>query len=132
MSILVDDESREHCFLFCPLIKIIWLKIWSCWRCPSLFNPSLSQIRRGNTGFLTNEWVAKLFHALCLTFMSTIWSWRNKILHATSEAEATSIRHQDIFSSVQRMSLLWASHRAFKSRFSWDKWIQNPGDFLVV
>ncbi|PWA86322.1 RNA-directed DNA polymerase, eukaryota, Reverse transcriptase zinc-binding domain protein [Artemisia annua] len=109
------NESREHCFLSCPIIKIIWLKIWSWWRCPSLFNPSLSEILK-----------------VCMTFTWTIWNWRNKILHASSEAEAISIRHQDIFSTVQRMSLLWASHRASRNRFSWDKWIQNPGDLLVV
>ncbi|PWA75344.1 RNA-directed DNA polymerase, eukaryota, Reverse transcriptase zinc-binding domain protein [Artemisia annua] len=130
----VADESREHCFLSCPIIKIIWLKIWSWWRSPSLFNPSLSQILKGDTGFSSIKWVekAKLFHAVCMTSMWTIWNWRNKILHASSEEETTSIRHQDILSSVQRMSLLWASHRAFKSRFSLDKWIQNPGELLIV
>ncbi|GKA81884.1 RNA-directed DNA polymerase, eukaryota, reverse transcriptase zinc-binding domain protein [Tanacetum coccineum] len=111
----MDDESWEHCFLSCPIIKIIWLKMWSWWRCPSLFNPSLSQILKGNTGFSTNKEMAKLFHAVCMTFMWTIWNWRNKILYATSEAEEIAIRHQDILSSVQRMSLLWASYRASKN-----------------
>ncbi|PWA35694.1 hypothetical protein CTI12_AA607070 [Artemisia annua] len=25
----LEEESRDHCFVSCPRIKIIWLKIWS-------------------------------------------------------------------------------------------------------
>ncbi|GKB67028.1 hypothetical protein Tco_0928440 [Tanacetum coccineum] len=55
-------------------------------------------------------------------------NWRNKILHAPSDPEADAIRHEDIFPSVQRLSLLWAYNRSCKKLFSWENWIKNPGE----
>nr|GEV58944.1 RNA-directed DNA polymerase, eukaryota, reverse transcriptase zinc-binding domain protein [Tanacetum cinerariifolium] len=40
-----------------------------------------------------------------MTFIWHVWNWRNKILHAPSNPEADAIRHEDIFPSVQRLSL---------------------------
>ncbi|GJU10288.1 putative RNA-directed DNA polymerase, eukaryota, reverse transcriptase zinc-binding domain protein [Tanacetum coccineum] len=91
-----DEESQHHCFLSCSKIKIIWRKLWSWWRSPPLYNPSLEEILNGKSGFIENKSVAKLFHAVCMTFIWHVWNWRNKILHAPSDPEADVIRHEDI------------------------------------
>lgn len=114
----IDEESQQHCFLSCPIIKIIWRKLWSWWRSPQFYNPFLLEILKGKPGFIQNKLVAKLFHAVCMTFIWHVWNWRNKILHASSDAEANAIRHEDIFPSVQRLSLLWAYNRSSRKRFS--------------
>ncbi|PWA54094.1 RNA-directed DNA polymerase, eukaryota [Artemisia annua] len=122
-----EEESRDHCFLLCPIIKIIWKKVWSWWKSPSLFCPSLDDILKGNFEFLDNKLVSKLLHVVCLSLLWHIWRWRNKILHAQTESGETPIRHEDIFPSLQRMSFLWTSNRAPINRVVWDNWIQRPG-----
>ncbi|GKB70176.1 RNA-directed DNA polymerase, eukaryota, reverse transcriptase zinc-binding domain protein [Tanacetum coccineum] len=96
----IDEESQHHCFLSSSKIKIIWRKLWSWWRSPPLYNPSLEEILNGKSGFIENKSVAKLFHAVCMTFIWHVWNWRNKILHAPSDPEADAIRHEDIFPSA--------------------------------
>ncbi|GJV63669.1 putative RNA-directed DNA polymerase [Tanacetum coccineum] len=59
----VDEESQHHCFLSCSKIKIIWRKLWSWWKSPSLYNPSLVDILKGKSGFIEKKLVEKLFHA---------------------------------------------------------------------
>ncbi|PWA63191.1 RNA-directed DNA polymerase, eukaryota, Reverse transcriptase zinc-binding domain protein [Artemisia annua] len=124
----LDEESQLHCFLSCSIIKIIWRKLWSWWRSPLLYNPSLVDILKEKSGFIENKSVENLFHAVCMTFMWHVWKWRNKILHASSDAEAIAIRHED-FPSAQRLSLLWAYNRSSKKVIvSWKNWILNPGE----
>lgn len=41
-------------------------------------------------------------------------NWRNKILHPTTGNGVSSIHHKDIFPSVQRISLGWASNHVSK------------------
>ncbi|GJY78320.1 RNA-directed DNA polymerase, eukaryota, reverse transcriptase zinc-binding domain protein [Tanacetum coccineum] len=126
------EESRDHCFRSCPIIKLLWFKIWDWWRTPPLFNPSLDDILIGNFNSFLKKRAAKLFHAVCFALIWHIWSWRNKILHACSVSAAAAALHEDIFPSVQRMSLLWVSNRAFKSSFSWDYWIHKPNEVGVT
>ncbi|GJY38384.1 hypothetical protein Tco_0424748 [Tanacetum coccineum] len=47
----------------------------------------------------------------------------NKIIHATSPEEANSARHEDIFSAVKRLYLLWIFNRAPIRSRSWDLWV---------
>ena len=94
---------------------------------PPSFSPSLDDILNENFEFLDNKMVSKLFHAVCLSFLWHIWRWRNRILHAQTESEETSIRHEDIFPSLLRMSFLWTSNRASSNRFMWDNWIHSHG-----
>ncbi|PWA67093.1 RNA-directed DNA polymerase, eukaryota, Reverse transcriptase zinc-binding domain protein [Artemisia annua] len=126
--VFCDDnaETRDHCFYSCPKIKIIWLKIWSWWKAPPTFHPSLDDILTGVSNFSLNKRKSKVFHAVCMTFIWYVWAWRNKIIHATSTEEAISARHDDIFPAVQRQSLLWISNRAPRKLSSWNSWIQHP------
>nr|GEU95926.1 RNA-directed DNA polymerase, eukaryota, reverse transcriptase zinc-binding domain protein [Tanacetum cinerariifolium] len=101
-------------------------------RTPPLFNPSLDDILIGNFNSLSEKQAAKLFHAVCFALIWHIRGWRNKILHACSDSAAAAALHEDIFPSVQRMSLLWVSNRAFKSSFLWDHWIHKPNEVGVT
>ncbi|GJV46771.1 RNA-directed DNA polymerase, eukaryota, reverse transcriptase zinc-binding domain protein [Tanacetum coccineum] len=92
-----DVESKEHCFLSCPKIKIIWLKIWSWWKVSPLFNPSLDDILHGISCLHSNKRKAKLFHAICLGCIWSVWAWRNRILHASSDEEKAYALREDIF-----------------------------------
>ncbi|GKC01005.1 RNA-directed DNA polymerase, eukaryota, reverse transcriptase zinc-binding domain protein, partial [Tanacetum coccineum] len=124
-----DVESKEHCFLSCPKIKLIWLKIWSWWKVPPLFNHSLDDILHG-ISLHSNNWKAKLFHAICLGCIWSVWAWRNRILHASSDEEKSCALREDIFPAVQGMLLLRTSNRAPKIRFSWANWILCPNELL--
>ncbi|PWA75984.1 reverse transcriptase domain, Reverse transcriptase zinc-binding domain protein [Artemisia annua] len=105
------EESRDHYFRFCPIIKLVWSKIWDWWRTPPLFNPYLDDILTRNFNFCLKKRVLKLFHAVCFALIWHIWGWRNRILHACSDSDVVSVLHEDIFLSVQRMSLLWVTNR---------------------
>ncbi|GJS88192.1 RNA-directed DNA polymerase, eukaryota, reverse transcriptase zinc-binding domain protein [Tanacetum coccineum] len=126
--VFCDDnvETRDHCFYTCPKIKIIWLKIWSWWKAPPTFHPSLDDILTGGSYFSIDKRKSKIFHAVCMTFIWYIWAWRNKIIHATTIEEANSARYEDVFLAVQRQSLLWISNRAPSRLSSWISWIHHP------
>ncbi|GKE53853.1 hypothetical protein Tco_1489009, partial [Tanacetum coccineum] len=127
----VHLESTNHCFFSCPKIKILWLKIWDWWKAPGSFNPSLEDILKGIAGFSEYKRVSKSFHAVSMTVIWHVWTWRNKIIHAASIEEANSARHEDNFSTVQRLSLLWIFNRAPFRSHSWDSWVRQPYDLGV-
>ncbi|GJS38460.1 RNA-directed DNA polymerase, eukaryota [Tanacetum coccineum] len=87
-------------------------------------------ILHGIPSLYANKWKAKLFHAICLGFIWSVWAWRNRILHASSDEEKSCALHEDIFPAVQRILLLWTSNRAPKNRFSWANWILRPNELL--
>ncbi|PWA78063.1 RNA-directed DNA polymerase, eukaryota, Reverse transcriptase zinc-binding domain protein [Artemisia annua] len=122
------DENRDHCLLSCPRVKSLWVKIWSWWGSPALFNPSLPDILMGSFEFLKDKWVSRAFHGVCLTTLWHIWNWRNKISHATLVDERIAFCDEDIFPVVQRISLLWVSNRASKYRVTWNQWIHSPAE----
>ncbi|GKF12711.1 hypothetical protein Tco_0050637, partial [Tanacetum coccineum] len=47
---------------------------------------------------------------------------------ASSDPEANAILYEDIFPSVQKLSLLWAYNRSSKKLFSWKNQIRNPSE----
>ncbi|GKB20523.1 hypothetical protein Tco_0854446 [Tanacetum coccineum] len=87
-------------------------------------------ILHGIPSLYANKWKAKLFHAICLGFIWSVWAWRNRILHASSDEEKSCALHEDIFPAVQRILLLRTSNRASKNRFSWANWILRPNELL--
>ncbi|GKD85230.1 RNA-directed DNA polymerase, eukaryota, reverse transcriptase zinc-binding domain protein [Tanacetum coccineum] len=95
---------------------------------PGSFNPSLEDILKGITDFSEDKRVSKIFHAVCMTVIWHVWTWRNKIIHAASIEEANSARHKDNFSDVQRLSLLWIFNCAPFRACSWDLWVRQPYD----
>nr|GEW69545.1 RNA-directed DNA polymerase, eukaryota, reverse transcriptase zinc-binding domain protein [Tanacetum cinerariifolium] len=93
---------------------------------PSLFNPSLFDILMGSGGFIKDEGASRAFYGVCLTALWHIWNSRNKVSHATSLDVKNDYCNEDVFSVVQRVSLLWVSNRARKYRVSWNPWIHSP------
>ncbi|GKE10900.1 RNA-directed DNA polymerase, eukaryota, reverse transcriptase zinc-binding domain protein, partial [Tanacetum coccineum] len=77
------------------------IQIWNWWKAPGSFNPYLEDILKGVTDFSKDKRVSKIFHAVCMTFIWHVWTWRNKIIHAASIEEANSARHEDNFSTVK-------------------------------
>ncbi|GJT00844.1 RNA-directed DNA polymerase, eukaryota, reverse transcriptase zinc-binding domain protein [Tanacetum coccineum] len=127
----VHLESTNHCFFSCPKIEILWLKIWDWWKASGSFNPSLEDILKKIVGFSEDKKVSKIFHAVSMIVIWHVWTWRNKIIHAASIEEANSARHEDNFSTVQRLSLLWIFSRAPFRSHSWDSWVRQPYDLGV-
>ena len=67
-----NEEDRDHCFRLFPKVKIIWLKIWSYWRAPSLCNLCLLDIISGNSSFVKHKWVANIYFFIGLQIGLTI------------------------------------------------------------
>lgn len=126
----LEVELKEHCFLSCPKIKFIGFKIWNWWKVPPLFNHSLDDIIQGTPSLYSNKWKAKLFHAICLGFIWSVWPWRNRMFHASSDEEKSCALNEDTFPAVQRMLLLCTSNRAPKNCFSWANRILCPNKLL--
>ncbi|GJV48522.1 RNA-directed DNA polymerase, eukaryota, reverse transcriptase zinc-binding domain protein, partial [Tanacetum coccineum] len=74
---------------------------------------------------IENKWVAKCFHGVCYVALWAIWHWRNRILHASAD-DVDSVRQEDIFPSIQRLSLLWISNRCPRTNCQWCEWVLNP------
>ncbi|PWA77431.1 RNA-directed DNA polymerase, eukaryota, Reverse transcriptase zinc-binding domain protein [Artemisia annua] len=66
-----EEESRDHCFLLCLIIKIIWKKVWSWWKSPSLFCPSLDDILKGISSFSTTSWCQSFYTLYACLFYGT-------------------------------------------------------------
>nr|GEX84098.1 putative reverse transcriptase domain-containing protein [Tanacetum cinerariifolium] len=82
----------------------------------------------GITDFSEDKRVFKIFHAVCMTVIRHVWTWRNKIIRAASIEEVNPARHEDNFSVVQRLSLLWIFNRAPFRACSWNLWVRQPYD----
>ncbi|GJZ94121.1 2-methylene-furan-3-one reductase-like protein [Tanacetum coccineum] len=60
-------------------------------------------------------------------FYLGIWKWRNKLVNAKPD-DASSVRDEDIFPSIQRLSKSWISALFSKGAAAWDNWISRPFD----
>ncbi|GKA19575.1 RNA-directed DNA polymerase, eukaryota [Tanacetum coccineum] len=86
---------------------------------------SIHDISLGKFASIENKWVAKCFHGICYVVLWEIWHWRKRILHA-SPLDVDSGRQEDIFSSIQRLYLLWISNRCPRTNRQWCGWVSNP------
>ncbi|GKF00703.1 RNA-directed DNA polymerase, eukaryota, reverse transcriptase zinc-binding domain protein [Tanacetum coccineum] len=68
-------ESTNHCFFSCPVIKPIWIKIWSWWNASGSFNPYLDAILKGIPDYSEDKRVSEIFHAVCLSVIWHVWAW---------------------------------------------------------
>ncbi|GKD42619.1 reverse transcriptase domain, reverse transcriptase zinc-binding domain protein [Tanacetum coccineum] len=109
------------------------LESWWNIRPPDDFSLDDILSRKINLPF-TNRRVVKALFGVCYVLLWSIWKWRNKILHATHD-ELEKANHEDIFSSVHTLSLLWLKNRSACSSLNWDNWVQKPysmGDSLLA
>lgn len=59
---------------------------------------------------MENNLLVKVIHGICYIMFWATWKRRNNLVHADQEARQ-SIIAEDVFSMVQRISLLWISNR---------------------
>ncbi|GKD31483.1 hypothetical protein Tco_1242261 [Tanacetum coccineum] len=123
-----DTESVAHCLISCSRVKPLWRKVWSWWQFdPSSSMPSVSvsDFARGNIGSLGNLVLKKLVHGILLCVLWAIWRWRNNVCNAHPD-RVNAAKTEDIFSLIQRLSLLWISKRCSIKTANWNQWTLNP------
>ncbi|GKA96822.1 reverse transcriptase domain, reverse transcriptase zinc-binding domain protein, partial [Tanacetum coccineum] len=92
--------------------RSLWLKLLNWWKCGSPVSFSLADILLNRITFPgRSQRAVRALHRACYVPLWSIWRWRNKLLHASS-MEVDGIKHEDIFLSIQRLSLLWISNRS--------------------
>nr|GFD29859.1 RNA-directed DNA polymerase, eukaryota, reverse transcriptase zinc-binding domain protein [Tanacetum cinerariifolium] len=64
-------------------------------------------------------------HGVFLTVVWSIWNWRNRIVNAQPDAIA-NIKGEDIFPSIQRLSMTWIVARLASLPANWDSWVAKP------
>nr|GEZ77195.1 RNA-directed DNA polymerase, eukaryota, reverse transcriptase zinc-binding domain protein [Tanacetum cinerariifolium] len=102
--------------------------LWSWWKSPPLYNPSLVDILKGKSRFIEKKSVEKLFHTISMTFISQFWNWRNKILHASSDPVTNAIRHEDIFLQCKDCLFYGLIIVLLRNSSHRKNWIQNPDE----
>ncbi|GJY43114.1 hypothetical protein Tco_0431327 [Tanacetum coccineum] len=92
--------------------RTLWLKLWNWWKCCSTGPLSLADILLNRITFSgRSQGAVRALYGVCYVLLWSIWRWRNKLLHASS-IEVDGIKHEDIFPSIQKLSLLWMSNRS--------------------
>ena len=106
------------------------LKLWNWWKCGSPGSISLADNTLNRIALSgRSQGFVKALYGACYVLLWSIWKWRNKLLHASTE-EVNSIKHEDIFPSIQRLSLLWLANRSRRDNISWRDWILNPCEIV--
>lgn len=122
----ICPETLEHCLYSCSKVQWIWFKVFSWWHVSFTELLSLKDIMAGNIVDSRGRDVNKCFLGVCYIAIWLIWNWRNR-LRVALENDVPSIINEDLFSYVQRMSLLWLSSRGNLGNVCWNKWITDPG-----
>ncbi|GJZ64247.1 hypothetical protein Tco_0620668 [Tanacetum coccineum] len=103
-------------------------KVWSWWQfdpSSSMSSVSVSDFARGNIGSLGNPVLRKIVHGVFLCVLWAIWRWRNNVCNAHPD-RVNAIKTEDIFSLIQRLSLLWISKKCSLKTANWNQWTVNP------
>ncbi|GJY48687.1 RNA-directed DNA polymerase, eukaryota, reverse transcriptase zinc-binding domain protein [Tanacetum coccineum] len=122
-----EEEDIEHCLIRCPRVLPIWRKVWSWWHLPSPVTfPSFSitDIALGKLVTHDSPRLKKAIHGVFQSALWAVWKWRNKLINSPPEAINT-IKEEDIFPSIQRLTKTWISAR-YSRPTSWNCWISSP------
>ncbi|GJX30972.1 RNA-directed DNA polymerase, eukaryota, reverse transcriptase zinc-binding domain protein [Tanacetum coccineum] len=129
------EETLDHCLISCPLVSSVWCKIWAWWgldRPVSFPSFSIADISLGAIGLPNHHFLSKILHGVFQCALWAIWKWRNKVVNAPVTS-LTDVKVEDIFPSIQRLSMLWIAARCKRLSLNWNYWISSPlfGSFLV-
>ncbi|GJR90437.1 hypothetical protein Tco_0214448 [Tanacetum coccineum] len=116
-----EEEDIEHCLIRCPHVLPIWRKVWSWWHLPSYITfPSFSitYISLGKLVTHDSPRLKKAIHGVFQSALWAVWKWRNKLINSPPEAINT-IKEEDIFLSIQRLTKTWISAR-YSRPTSWN------------
>ncbi|GKF92480.1 hypothetical protein Tco_0279199, partial [Tanacetum coccineum] len=130
LSLIIEDEveSVAQCLISCSRVKPLWRKVWSWWQfdpSSSMSSVSVSDFACGNIGSLGNLVLKKIVHGVFLCVLWAIWRWRNNVCNAHPD-RVNATKTEDIFSLIQRLSLLWISKRCSLKSANWNQWTLNP------
>ncbi|GJY12295.1 hypothetical protein Tco_0381604 [Tanacetum coccineum] len=109
-------ENEVRCLLYCPRVVKVWRKVWSWWNLglsnvfPHFF---IRDIALGSVSDMGCNRLNKILHGVFQCSLWAIWTWRNKLVNANLE-DVISIREEDIFPSIQRLSKAWIAARFSK------------------
>ncbi|GJW74221.1 reverse transcriptase domain, reverse transcriptase zinc-binding domain protein [Tanacetum coccineum] len=126
------EETLDHCLISCPLVSSVWCKIWAWWgldRPVSFPSFSIADISLGAIGLPNHHFLSKILHGVFQCALWAIWKWRNKVVNAPVTS-LTDVKVEDIFPSIQRLSMLWIAARCKRLSLSWNYWISSPRSLL--
>ncbi|GJV01122.1 putative RNA-directed DNA polymerase, eukaryota, reverse transcriptase zinc-binding domain protein [Tanacetum coccineum] len=98
-------------------------------RCPMCDN-EVSDISMGNISTQGCSRINKILQGVLQCVIWVIWKWRNRIVNASPDS-VESIKDEDIFFAIQRISKNWISARNKSDAANWNKWIPKPFDLYL-
>lgn len=114
----IFPKTLDHYLVRCNKVRGIWHKIFSWWKVNMADPLAIKDILCGNLCSRGKE-VNKLFLVVCYTAIWMIWNWRNHLRVATDN-ELSGIINEDVFSSIQRKSLIWLKNRGKEEGVCWN------------
>lgn len=127
------NEDLEHCLIKCSMVLPIWRKVWSWWGLPSpIYFPSFSikDIALGKIGSINCTKTSKILQGVFHCALWSVWKWRNKLVNAQMDV-VDSVKREDIFPFVQRISRDWISAPLNSNAPNWSRWIARPFDLFM-
>ncbi|GJX32956.1 hypothetical protein Tco_0242811 [Tanacetum coccineum] len=96
--------------------------------------PSLHSLLRikfglGQAVTMISPRLKKAIHGVFQSASWAVWKWRNKLINSPPEAINT-IKEEDIFPSIQRLTKTWISAR-YSRPTSWNCWISSLCDMFA-
>ncbi|GKF51880.1 hypothetical protein Tco_0148347, partial [Tanacetum coccineum] len=129
----VVDEDVHHILISCSRVLLVWRKVWSWWNLDSPVDfPSfdIRDVARGHLPVIGDAPLAKVLHGVFRITIWVLWNWRNRVVNAHLDL-IDKIKEEDIFPSIQRLSLLWISARiSAKKMTNWVSWTSKPFDIF--
>ncbi|GJZ74573.1 RNA-directed DNA polymerase, eukaryota, reverse transcriptase zinc-binding domain protein [Tanacetum coccineum] len=107
-----EPENRDHLFFNCQRSVIVWRKKISWWSIPfpgNLLNQVLPLMSSPSIPGLCKTGT-KVFRGVCSVALWLIWKWRNAAYLSSPESREAIIT-SDPFAQIQKLALLWISHR---------------------
>ncbi|GJR78511.1 hypothetical protein Tco_0149296 [Tanacetum coccineum] len=129
----IRSSSRFQMVLMCLSGRTFGVRIgFGLWMFSLDFSPSTPL--RTVVLVINGNWLTAygwILHGVFQCYLWAVWNWRNKLVNTKLE-DVTSIREEDIFPSIQRLSKTWIAARFSKGTAAWDKWISSPYDILAL
>ncbi|GJY51581.1 RNA-directed DNA polymerase, eukaryota, reverse transcriptase zinc-binding domain protein [Tanacetum coccineum] len=109
----MEVESVEHCLIKCLPVSLVWRKIWGWLHLDyliSFHSFSIFDFALGKIGNFRCPRLNKVLNGALQCVIWVVWKWRNKVVNALLDS-ITSVKSEDIFPSIQRLSKLWIATR---------------------
>ncbi|GKA53517.1 hypothetical protein Tco_0746832 [Tanacetum coccineum] len=91
---------------------------------------SIEDIASGNVYNLGSHVLNKILQAVYECVLWSIWKRRNTLVNPSPDL-VDKVRSHDVFPSIQRVSKLWISSRAYSPSARWSSWLSNPLEVIL-